>query len=269
MPLVNRLDFVQHGLSVAYRASPDPQELYVDVIAEGPPRAGPMAHWCIEAVIDTINAGGAGGAIFSPGYGFAALRSGPTTPAEASGERYVWMLTVRGVAPLFMRNIVEEMRRAGMDRPIRAMAIAGSLPLNDSAASVTEAQVRAWIADPTAYLEAWPQPGFPVSLAEADPGALVRVELAGPISPPLRLELERISVLWINAVRNYPSRLGGDVSMIDVGKVLPVFAQTRKEFRARYQEHQFLREPSQALMVNLLQRFHEQVAPIASVEIRS
>ncbi len=267
MPLVNRLDFARSNLALAYRASPEPQQLYLDVVARAPPAEVPMAHWCIAQLLDTINSGGAGGAVFSPSQGFARCLTGPQTPAEASTHRYQWTLEIAAVAPRFMRNFVEELRRAGMEQPITAMRIAGALPPDRSPLSVTEHEVRAWLDDPTAYLEAWPTPGFPVTFTETNEGALLRIELGERITPALRLELERVCVLWINSMRNCAAELGGDVSLIDVGKVLPVFAQTKVELRARYGEFLYLRAPAQAMIVNLLQRFHDEVAPLAALEV--
>jgi hypothetical protein len=71
------------------------------------------------------------------------------------------VLRIAGVAPKFMRTVVEELRVAGMDQPVTSMQVVGSLPLDPTAMSVREGQVKAWLDDPTAYLEPWPNPQLP------------------------------------------------------------------------------------------------------------
>lgn len=130
MPLISFLDFVAHGgLSVLYRASPAPQELTVDIRTAGMPAEG-VANWYFQALIDTINAGGAGSAIFSPSQGFAELLAGPRVDADALRPDHHAVLRVAGVAPIFLRTFVEELRNAGMQQPVTSLSIVGALPVD-------------------------------------------------------------------------------------------------------------------------------------------
>jgi hypothetical protein len=266
VPLLSRLDFVARGgLSVAYRASPTPQEVSIDVVTSGIPVKG-TANWQIRALVDTINAGGAGGSVFPPSQGFAEMLSGPRFDSDALRPDHHIVLRVAAVAPLFLRSIVEDMRYVGVHHPVTDVRITGSLPLDPGPLSVREAHVRAWLDDPSAYLDRWPTPGFPLSFSDLREGAALRVVLASNLTPGLRERLEQLSIRWLNAIRNNVSYDGREV-VINPGKVLPAFGQGKTEFRAGYAELPFAREPAQAVLANLLTRFHEQVAPIAEAEI--
>lgn len=265
MPLLPHLEFTSRALTVAYRASLDPQDVTIDVAVAGFPVA-PFAHMAARAVVDAVNGGAAGGAVFSPSAGRAERLAGPWEDADSLGTSYRWVIEVAGVAPLFVRNMVEELRRAGMDRDVVAMSIVGSLPVDASPMTVREPHVRAWIEDPAAYLPAWPSPGFPVSFSLRDTGVALRLEMAQPISPLIRQALEDLSVNWLNFIRNYPGDHGG-VVYPDPHRTLPSFGQSKTEFRALYADMPHARGPSRALLVNLLTRFHERVARIAAAEI--
>ena len=265
MPRINHLEFAQHGLSVAYQASPLPQELEVEVDVAGRPIA-PFAHMAMRAVVDAVNDGAAGGAVFPPEASQALRLEGPWEDEDALGESYRWALRVSGVAPLFLRNMVEELRRAGMNQPVVRMRIAGSLPLDGGPLSAREGDVRAWLDDPRAYLDAWPSPGFPLHRVPRNHDATLRIELARPIDPPLRMALEDLSVKWLNVIRNYESRYGGEV-IFNPHRMLPSFGQGKAEFRAYFPELPYTREPASAALVNLLARFHAQVARVAVAEL--
>ncbi|MGK3964031.1 hypothetical protein WMF38_07610 [Sorangium sp. So ce118] len=265
MPLIGHLEFAQRSLSVAYRASPAPQELIVEVDVAGPPMA-PFAPMAMRAVVDAINGGAAGGSLFPPASGSARRLAGAWDEPDGLGVSYRWVLQVAAVAPGFIRNMVEELRRAGMNRPVVRMRIAGALPPDSSPLSVRESQVRAWLDDPRAYLEPWPSPGFAFHSVLQSEGATLRIELAQAIDPPVRQALEDLSVQWLNAIRNYASRQGDEV-LFNPHRMLPTFGQGKAEFRALYPEFLYAREPAAAVLVNMLTRFHERVARIALVEV--
>lgn len=266
MPLISRLDFVQQGgLRVAYRASPAPQELTIDVTTTGVPHKG-VANWYFQAIIDDINAGAAGGSIFAPSQGFAELVSGPVYDADALRPDHHAVIRVAGVAPLFLRTVVEELRWAGAEMPTTHLSIQGSEPLDQSPLSVREHHVRAWLDDPSAYLEPWPSPGIKVQMNDLRSGAALRVVTESPITPPIRDELEQLSVRWLNAVRNYVSDDGAEPD-VNIAKMLPAYGQGKSEFRARYGQFLYTREPSRATIANMLARFHERVAPLVEAEV--
>ncbi|WP_437683368.1 hypothetical protein [Sorangium sp. So ce131] len=265
MPVLYDMEFAAGGLLVAYRASPEPQELLIEVATEGTAEF-PMSVASLRALIEAINRGAAGGAVFDPLLGAAERVAGPWDDGGVLGPSYRWTLRVAGVAPLFLRNMVEELRRAGADRPVTRMSLLGSLPLDGSAMSVREGLVRSWLDDRSTYLEAWPHREFPVNVEPADHVANLRVELAAAITPAIRSELEATSVWWLNCIRNYVSEDGLEVVM-NPSKTLPMFGSSRTEFRAHYAEFLYKRAPARAILENLLYRFHRTVAPIARVAL--
>lgn len=266
MPVLYQMEFCARDLHVAYRASPAPQELSIEVRTAG--RAEfPMAPASMRAIVEAINGGAAGGGLFSPCDGLAEIVHGPA-PGDASlGPDYRWTLRVAAVAPLFLRNMVEELRRAGMDQPVTGVSIAGSLPLDASDLSVREGKLKGWLDDRTSYLEAWPTPGFPVRFVELERGANLRVELGSLLTPTLRDSLESLSIWWINIIRNMVSEDGMEV-LLHPAKTLPTFGSGRSEFRAQYQELLYARAPARAALVNMLSRFHHRECAITQAEIR-
>ena len=70
MPLLRLLDFVAHDLHVSYRASGEPQDLFIDVKTAGiaSQREVPVR---LSAILAAINAGAAGGDMFHPADGAA------------------------------------------------------------------------------------------------------------------------------------------------------------------------------------------------------
>lgn len=266
MPLLQRLDYVARGgLHVAYRGSTALQQLDVVALTRGVPSKG-AANWYFQNLVDTINAGGAGGSTFSPAAGFAEMIAGPRSDADAVRPDHHATFRVAAVAPLFMRTLIEDLRFAGVQHPVMELRVAGSLPLDATPLSVTEREVRHWLDDPNAYLDRWPTPGFPIAFDDLREGAALRVVLADPIDPALREKLEELAVRWLNAIRNNVSFDGREVRP-NPGKTLPRFGQGKSEFRASYDAFPWARESSQAIIVNLLSRFHEKVAPIVEAEV--
>ncbi|WP_437841379.1 hypothetical protein [Sorangium sp. So ce1153] len=266
MPVLHDMEFAAGGLLVAYRASAQPQELTIEVVTAGTAEF-PMSVASLRAVIEAVNRGAAGGAVFDPLLGAAERLDGPWDGEGVLGPAYRWTLRVAGVAPLFLRNVVEELRRAGADRPVTRMSLVGTLPLDGSEMSVREGLVRSWLDDRATYLEAWPHREFPVDVEPTDHVANLRIELATSITPEIRSELEATSVWWLNAIRNYVSEEGFEVVM-NPSKTLPAFGSSRTEFRAHYAEFLYKRAPARAALQNLLYRFHRSVAPIARVALQ-
>jgi hypothetical protein len=263
VPVLYDMDFVQGGLDVAYRASPGPQELVITVLAAGKAEF-PMSVASVAALLEAVNRGGAGGDVFSPTAGHAKRLDGPWQGEETLGPSYRWTLEVAAVAPLFLRNMVEELRRVGANHAVQRLSLFGSLPLDDTALSVRTPKLRQWLDDRVTYLEAFPHTEFPVDVEPTDEGANLRVELGTLVTPELRRELEALSAWWLNCIRNYVSEDGLEV-IANTWKTLPVFGSSRDEFRAHYSELLYKRAPARALLENLLLRFHQTVAPIARV----
>jgi hypothetical protein len=263
LPLLPGLDFARTSLAVSYRASPDPQEISIQIDTAGI-NVIPGAAGLMSAVADLVNQGAAGGARFPPSAGFAEIVSGP--PADAAGPRYAWTLRVAAVDPLYLRNVVERLRLSGGDQPVTSMSVWGALPPDGTDLSATEREVRGWLDDLQAYPGEWPSLGFALS-HRSDRGAALRVELEDPITAEVYTELERLFSLWLEGVMFYV-RNDGAVVYEDMPDFVFRSGVARTEYQARLTEFHHAPAPSRALLVNLLCRFHERVAPIRQVELR-
>lgn len=261
-------------LVVSYRASPDPQDLAIQVTVAGPPQI-PVAHFAMRTIVDAINYGAAGGSLFHPTLSAAECLSGPFdapptgTHYSPPSLRYAWVVRVAAVAPVFMRTVVEELAICGAEQPVTSMRVVGSLPLDQGPLSVRDEQVLSFIADPTAYVDDWPSPGFPVEAGDRgadDVEGSLRIELADPITAAVRESLEQVAFTWINVVHLYIDNHGRKI-LFNPQKTLPRFGQSKTEFRAYYPDFRWVSGPSRAAMSNMLSRFHHTVAPIVAAEI--
>ncbi len=265
MPALFDMEFVDSGLLVAYRASAEPQELVIDVATAGKADF-PMSVASLRSLLEAINRGAAGGSVFSPLAGFAKRIDGPWEGEATLGPSYRWTVEIAGVAPLFMRNMVEELRRAGANHPVTRLSIVGSLPVDDGPLSMREGPLRGILNDRDNYLTAFPHKEFSVHHEPTDQVANLRVELATRVTPEIRSEFEATCIWWLNVIRNYVSDDGLEVAM-SASKSLPVFGSSRSELRAHYREILFKRPPALAALKNLLYRFHKDVAPIAHAAV--
>lgn len=263
MPALFDMEFVDSDLLVAYRASAEPQQLTIEVTTAGKAEF-PMSVASLRCLLEAINRGAAGGTVFSPLAGLAKRNDGPWEGEPTLGPNYRWTLEVAGVAPLFMRNMVEELRRVGANHAVTQVSIVGSLPVDDGPMSIREGPLRGILNDRDRYLDAFPHKEFTVHHEPTDHVANVRVELAARVTPEVRSEFEATCIWWLNIIRNYVSDEGFEVAM-SASKSLPVFGSSRSELRAHYREILFKRPPAQAILQNLLYRFHKDVAPIAHV----
>jgi len=266
MPIVPGLDFAKDHLSVAYRASDKPQSLEIRATINGLSAyaGGPISMLWFERA---MRAGGAGGAEFAPSAGNAKHVSGPLKPGEegANGPDYRWELKVTAISPYFVRNLVTKLGIIGMGAKTTSVAITGSLPLDDSPLSVREAQVKKWLDDPHAFMTAWPDPGFPLKTkAAAASAATIRVKLKDAVDKKLVDKFELALSMWRNAANMYPNlKLSG----FGKAQASPRTTKTKSEIVSTYDEFDFLREPSQAVLINMLSYFHAKVSPIVEAEI--
>ncbi|KYF68175.1 hypothetical protein BE11_36370 [Sorangium cellulosum] len=266
MPLLDALDFVKSDLVVRYRASAEPQELSIDVKLAR--KAGKeSAPQIVRSLIDIIALGAAGGADFPPWLGEAELVSGPWDPPESLGPGLSYRLRIAAVSPLYIRSMVERLRQAGFRSKVKSMSIVGSLAPDASPLSVHEGHIRAWLDDPAAYQGAWPEVPFPLKTRRTDETAELRVVLSKGLTPKLREDLEVLSYLWMNAVDDYVDEEGEQVDLHRIDQRFPTFGRTKTEFRASFKEFLHVREPSRAVLSNILVRFHHRVAKIAEAEI--
>lgn len=264
--MLSHLDFTKNNLWVRYRASAAPQRLDVNVQTAGPVPIE-LAPAFLRRVLDLVSFGAAGGSLFDPAIGSARVITGPPE-GTALGPDHAWSLEISGVAPLALRTFVEQLRCCGgLVQPVTSMALQGSLPIDGSALSIDEERVRAWLSDPMAYLDEWPEPGFPVLTRKISSGATLRIELADEITQPLAEALRTIGVAWVNFTSEYVSEAGELVIVRPAWNLLPSFGMGRREISARYKEFPKNRVASRAVIVNMLARFHRLVAPLVEVEI--
>jgi hypothetical protein len=264
MPFVPGLEFVENHLSVAYRASDKPQTLEIRATIEGVP-AYAMAPAFMLWFERAMCAGAAGGAEFSPLAGHAEHVSGPLKPGdEGTLGPYRWELTVTAISPFFIRNLVQRLAAVGAKRTT-SVSITGSLSLDDSPLSVREATVIRWLDDSRAFMKAWPDVGFPVKTKEGTKrAATTRLRFKGTVDKKLVEKVELAVGMWRGAINMYPNlALTGFGSGHAGAKV----AKTKSEVVCTYEAFDFVREPSLAVLINMLAYFHARVAPIAEAEI--
>jgi hypothetical protein len=262
MPLLNALDFtVGPNFSVRYRASAEPQEVFITA------ELSSAAYMHItNALLTTEQAaefGVTGSDCFAPALG----RAQPLANAR-DGRRVTATIEVAGFAPVAVRRLVEELRAIGMTTPIASLEIVGALPLDDSNLSITEHHVRAWLDDTTAYVKQWPHLSFPVVRRDVDTkGVSARVAFAAAPADDRRKNVQTRFLAWRNFVSSYVSPAGTYVPQ-QLGQTMPKYAWKASEIVMRIPEFERTRGPSADALVNMLQRMHEEVAPIAEVELK-
>jgi len=264
VPFLKGLDFATAGrLSVAYVATDKPQVLRVEMTTDALPQVG-LAPLGIGVLARIINLGGGGGGEFAPAAGSAKVLSGPRggTP-EAVATRYSWDLEVAGMSPLFVRTIVERLRVAG-GCYVTSMSIVGSLPLDGGPYCVTDREVRAWLDDANAYPGTWHSPGFPIVERSIMRGAAMKLAMGGDLDHDVLLRFHDTVSIWNLAIENTlsPSHDGQGA-----GDATPRVVRSQTELCARYDVFEFDRVPAKATLINMLSRFHSEVAPIEEAEI--
>lgn len=265
MPLLKGLEFAQHNLRVAYRASADPQVLTIDIGTSGKaPR--PMAGIYIWVVRRWLRSGVAGSDVFPPWLPWVEKGVEPETYEEETGPSYHFEIPHAGFAPPMIRRLVELFAKIGVNQPVEGMVIRGSLPLDDSPLSVTEHDVRRWLEDPMAYPKVWPELGFEVIDRSAVTGALVRVRMVDDLSPAeWDTAVDRVD-RWFEVLAEYVSEAEhGHVTRSALER--PESAFTRREIVFRLEKFPYVKKPSRDLLLNTLCRFHHEVARIESVEV--
>lgn len=260
MPILTDLDFTQSDIQIAYRASLDPQIVTIAVTTAGV-SSFPYAHLLMRKLLTSVNSGSAGGARFPPTAGVGVIID---ESADPCGPNYWWRFRLAAADPIFLRNVVEELRAAGLQHPVTSMQITGSLPLDATDLSVREGDVKRWLDDPRAYLAEWPAPGFPI--VYQGEWAAFRLRLRDEISGELRRKLDLVALGWLNDVQSYV----WDTGETEDGRIerqMPRCGSGKIEFSAAYRDFYHARKPSRARLVNALSRFHATVAPIELAEI--
>jgi hypothetical protein len=269
MPLNDRLDFTAKDLFVRYRASDKPQQLDVEVRTSGQYKGdGGGASRLVNAMM-VVGQGAAGDAQMAPWQGaMEYVSGGPDVQGPGSGgPHFRWTLRVTGLCPKYMRVLVEDLRLVARENTrVTFMSIQGSEPMDLTDMSVNERSVNAWLDDPAAYPARWPKPGFPIkeNLEQTGKGAAFRLDVDGGVSPEIRRALDTLSSNYMNALFPYLSANGAPSSL---RHIIPICASAKTEYRAVIPIFPWVREPALDLLVNLLARFHHDVAPIVEAEI--
>lgn len=264
MPLLNRLEFAQHNLRVAYRSSLEPQVMTIDIGTAG--RAlRPLAGGYIWAVRRWLRSGVAGSDVFPPWLPWIEKGVEPETYEEETGPSYHFEFPHAGFAPPMIRLLVELFRKIGVNQPVEGMVLKGSLPLDDSPLSITEREVKRWLDDPTAYPKVWPELGFEVIDRSAGKGAFVRMRLASDFSRDAWDMAHDPINEWFEVLTDYVSEATHEV--VPTQHHAPESAFARREVVYRLEKFPYVKKPSRDLLLNTLCRFHHEVARIESVEV--
>lgn len=260
MAFLPGLEFAQTHLAVAYRAAAEPQLLHVQVRTAGPAET-PFAAAAIDAFVDLIAAGGAGGEELPPSAGKAKIVTPPIDPLAADRT---WSLEVSGVSPKAIRLLVESMRRAGAPNAVTSLAVWGELAPDGSPMSVRDDVVKKWLETPDVYPGRFPKVPFGVTLEDAARGARVRAAVRGGTDPELLEKFEALMMLWTVGILDYPDHLREKRGTIDRD---PRIGRTRSELSVNFARFDYEAAPAWAMLSNLLVSFHERVAPLLEVDV--
>jgi hypothetical protein len=265
MPIAALLEFTARDLVVRYRASAEPQrvEVHAEVAEMCNMGVGSIA---MSLVMNDVNHGAASGAEFDPAISRGTQLEGPKpmTPA-AKGPKFHWRLELAGVAPVYLRSMVEHLAMiGGFGNRTLSMSIVGALPVDASPLCVTEQQLRPWFDDAAAYVGRWPRLPFRTSERRVARGAAVRVALAGPVTDDVYKSFEMYVSVWGGALTDFAAQNGKESGFVEVQYTL---GRGKTELSARWARFNHVREPASNVMFNMLTRFHETVAPITEVEL--
>ncbi len=258
------LEFAPSTLSVSYRASHEPQTLSIALSL----RQQPVVPWgpaAMPLLCEVASSGGAGGGVFAPSAGRATIRQGPNAMGpDALDTEYRWDLEVASVDPLFMRTIVERLSLPDDFWLVTKMSLFGSLALDDTDMSVSEGRVVRWLDDPTAYPKQWPELPFKLVEREVHRGAGVRLVLGQPTDHDTMLAFTRTIELFNQAIIKFVNTSLDAVGLTDA---TPRISRSANELTAGYDAFDFVHGPARATLLNMLVRFHEQVAPVREAHI--
>lgn len=268
MPLPPFLLPLAGSLHVDYRGSLEPQEVRID-LALSSPDPDSSAPIAMRTIVDAINAGAAGGSAMPPTAGIAVLLEGPTPSLDPNawdvGPSYRWRLSVGGVSPGFVRVAVELLAASSLV-PAASLSVVGSLGANGSKASLREREVLAWSAELVNHPATWPDLPFGVRRDTAPRGFGLRVAFAGEPGGAAIERLNEVCALWAAVTATYPS-----LARDGIGGRTPLdrVAISRREYSRFVEEMDFDQTCVASPLLNMLARFHHEVAGIESVELRT
>lgn len=259
-----RLEFVPDGLSVAYRASAEPQIVRVRFVSKSPPSQNDVLRF--QSLLDAVEGGLAGGAEFAPWASKMEYGGPPSVETTALGTATLIPLKVRAVSPLFVRHMVEELRYLGGDAGIVELSIFGDLAPDGGPLSVREADVRAWLDDPNAFPGRYSSLGFPYRVDRRARGATLRVTLGEPLTSDASDWLEGAYCAWLAGIRRWVTTTGVDPEDDAVGE-LPRIGVRRDEFWVWSRDLFRSRGPAADALLNALGKVHAERVKLAEVVV--
>lgn len=267
MPLLEGFDFLRLGFDVAYRASADPQLVRIDVttIDKSTRRSAPII---VKRLIELVNAGAASGSAFAPEASFAERVSGPWDGPDAFGPDFSWTLRLKAVSPLFLRTVVDQLRKCGHDQPVTTMRIKGEIAPDKSALSVDGQRMRAWLDDPNAYVDEHTTTGFETIARVGDHTAFT-LTMQEPIAESFEDALKHTAMRWLIATAAYVDDEGRAIvrTKENLERHLPAFRTEGVRFTASFEEFRHRFAPSRAVLVNMVAKMRALGANIRTLEI--
>jgi tetratricopeptide (TPR) repeat protein len=266
-PYYPYMAFAQTGLSLSYRGSPTPQVLRIAMTIPWPPHGtlGDRGPSTIETLLDALNRGVAGGATFDPAAGKARLLSGPKYGRKVPKAcDYDWQVEVAGLCPKALRLLIEELARASNKAyAARSLTIEGALPPDGSEMSVTTPQMLKWLEQPEVYPGRWPNLPFELVERTWKKHPLLKLTAAGPVTEQAaheleqRLETVKFFGFELPATSHKDKGWHDEVKLERKGNLLTV-GLPKFSYDSR---------PFSALIVNMLVRYHAEVAALVRVEM--
>ena len=260
MILNPKLAVTPSQISVRYRATPEPQEIEMEVTTSVARPLG-MMHNLFRPWISAVNQGGGGSDVFSPLDGKAKMIAAP--PPDPS-TTFAWRFSLQSVAPIALRDVMTRLNTMPEGFGfIEHFRLSGSAPLDDSPLSVTERQFLGWFDDVHAYPKQWPTVPFEVVGQEIEKSARIRVTLAGATSPEVEQHLNGHLGAWTMLIRQYPDRFlkaWGE-------SALPKFARNKSQITATYPLFTYDIDPVRDTLINMMIWFHHKVAAIKKLEL--
>jgi hypothetical protein len=174
-----------------------------------------------------------------------------------------WSFELAGVAPKYLRSVVQRLAASGGMVSTIKMSIQGSIPPDKSAATVTSAALKRWLQDPTAFVDAWPEPPFEIKETKVKKGATVRISLESTITATQRKELDALREAFDRELIIY--RTSKDAMGNVWGDVKSSYSGTEMKFG--YDKFEVAPAPPRNAIVNLLSRFSDRVAKVATLEL--
>lgn len=266
MPYYPYMSFANSGLSLSYRGSPKPQVLQIAMTIPWPPHGvlGDSGPSSIETLVDGINRGIAGGATFDPLAGKARLLSGPKYGRKVPKAcDYEWKVEVAGLCPKALRLLIEELASVS-NKAYRASALSiqGALPPDGSESSVTTPQMLGWLERPEVYPGRWPNIPFELVERTWKKSPVLKLTFAEPATEEaadeleVRLDTVKFFGFTLPAASHKDKGWHDDVKLERKGNLLTV-GLPKFTYDSR---------PFSALIVNMLVRYHAEVAALARVE---